>query len=126
MVSMALRGGASGWIRSAAVAALLASAVATASAAELVGRVVDQVQARVFEGATVTARGGDRQNHAAQTDGQGFFRVPGLAAGWYVLDVSLPDGRAFVARLVMLPNRQTQFLELDYSRAVPPDDDEDY
>jgi len=27
---------------------------------------------------------------------------------------------------VMLPNRPTQFLELDYSRAVPPDDDEDY
>ena len=123
---MALCEGAGGWARGMALAALLASGVAGASAAELVGRVVDQVQAQVFAGATVTARGADRQDHAAQTDGQGFFRVPGLAAGWYVLDVSLPDGRAFVARLVMLPNRPTQFLELDYSRAVPPDDDEDY
>jgi hypothetical protein len=119
---MALRKG----VRGVAVAALLASAVATASAVELVGRVVDQVQAQVFEGATVTARGADHQDHAAQTDGQGFFRVHGLAVGWYVLNVSLPDGRAFVARLVMLPNCPTQFLELDYSRAVPPDDDEDY
>ena len=125
-MSMTLREGVRADVRGVAVAALLASAVATTSAAELVGRVVDQVQARVFEGATVTARGADHLDHAAQTDGQGFFRVPGLAAGWYVLDVSLPDGRAFVARLVMLPSRQTQFLELDYSRAVPPDDDEDY
>jgi hypothetical protein len=125
-VSVARREGAGGLIRGLTAAALLASATATASAAELVGRVVDQVQARVFEGATVTARGADHQDHAAHTDGQGFFRVPGLAVGWYVLDISLPDGRAFVARLVMLPNRQTHFLELDYSRAVPPDDDEDY
>jgi hypothetical protein len=52
--------------------------------------------------------------------------VPDLAPGAYLLDVGLSDGRAFVARLVVLANRRKQFLELDYSRAVPPDDDEDY
>ena len=40
-----------------------------------------------------------------------------LAPGAYPLDVSLSDGRAFVARLVVLANRRKQFLELDYSRA---------
>lgn len=44
----------------------------------------------------------------------------------YLVDVAVPDGRAFLARLVMLPGRKTQYLELDYARAVPPDDDEDY
>ena len=38
----------------------------------------------------------------------------------------MPDGRAFLARLVMLPGRKTQYPELDYARAVPPGDDEDY
>jgi len=119
---MAHRGLASG-LSAALLLALQAPAV---SATDLVGRVVDAVDAKVFAGALVRMRGGDPAKLAAQTDGQGFFRVPGLAAGSYLLDVHLPDGRAFVARLVLLPQRQTQFLELDYSRAVPPDDDEDY
>ncbi len=36
------------------------------------------------------------------------------------------DGRTFVARLFVAPRRQVQYLELDYSRAVPPGDDDDY
>lgn len=116
----------SGLMRSAAAALLLALQAPSASATDLVGRVVDAVDAQVFAGALVRLRGSDPAKLAAQTDEQGFFRVPGLAAGSYVLDVNLPDGRAFVARLVLLPQRSTQFVELDYSRAVPPDDDEDY
>lgn len=46
--------------------------------------------------------------------------------GSYLVDVAVPDGRASLARLVMLPGRKTRYLELDYARAVPPDDDEDY
>jgi hypothetical protein len=46
--------------------------------------------------------------------------------GAYLLDIALPDGRDFVARLVLIPERKTQFLELDYSRIAPPDDDEHY
>jgi len=123
---MASRWHAGAPLRAIALALLLALQALPASAAELVGRVVDALDAKVFSGATVTMRGIDRPGRAARTDANGFFRVPDLTPGSYVLDVRLPDGRAFVARLVMLANRRTQFLELDYSRAVPPDDDEDY
>jgi hypothetical protein len=113
-------------MRSTAVGLLLATLASVASATDLVGRVVDAVDARVFAGATVLVRGEAHPLCAAQTDGQGYFRMPGLADGSYVLDVALADGRGFVARLVLLPERKSQFVELDYSRAVPPDDDEDY
>ena len=113
-------------LRAAAMALLLAQQVLPACAAEQVGRVVDAQEAKVFAGASVTLRGSAPARPAARTDAHGFFRVPELAPGAYLLDVGLPDGRAFVARLVVLANRRTQFLELDYSRAVPPDDDEDY
>ena len=97
-----------------------------ACAAELIGRVVDAMDARVFAGAVVQVRGSGPGLRTAKTDTLGFFRVPGLTPGAYLLDVSLPDGRDFVARLVLLPERKTQFLELDYSRIVPPEDDEQY
>ena len=105
---------------------LLALCSAPACAAELVGRVVDAVEARVFAGAVVRARSSGAELRSANTDTHGFFRMPGLTPGAYLLDVNLPDGRDFVARLVLLPNRKTQFLELDYSRIVPPEDDEHY
>ena len=112
-------------LRAAALALLLLH-VLPAGAAEWEGRVVDASDAKVFSGASVTLRGVQPARTAARTDAHGFFRVPELAPGAYLLDVGLPDGRAFVARLVVRANRRTQFLELDYSRAVPPDDDEDY
>jgi len=99
---------------------------APACAAELVGRVVDAMDAKVFAGAVVQVRSSGPGLRTATTDMHGFFRVPGLTPGAYLLDVSLPDGRDFVARLVLLPDRNTQFLELDYSRIVPPEDDEQY
>ncbi len=92
-------------------------------AAELVGRVVDAMDAKVFAGAVVQARSSGLELRSAKTDTQGFFRMPGLMPGAYLLDIALPDGREFVARLVLLPGRNTQFLELDYSRIVPPDDE---
>lgn len=97
-----------------------------ACAAELVGRVVDTLDARVFEGALVQIRGSCPDPRTAKADSHGFFRLDSLTPGAYLLDVRLPDGRSFAARLVLLPNRKTQFLELDYSRIVPPDDDEHY
>lgn len=124
--------------RTAAAAALLvaqivvlAASVAPAQAGELVGRVVDAVDAKVFANAVVTARAAGPVTPAyaspdARTDAQGFFRLAGLPAGAYLLDVSLSDGRTFLARQVMLPGRASQYRELDYSRAVPPDDDDDY
>ena len=99
---------------------------APACAAELVGRVVDAMDAKVFAGAVVQVRSSGPELRFAKTDRHGFFRMPGLTPGAYLLDVNLPDGRDFVARLVLLPDRKTQFLELDYSRVVPPDDDEHY
>jgi hypothetical protein len=98
----------------------------SACAAELVGRVVDAMDAKVFAGAVVKVRRSGPELRSAKTDTHGFFRMPGLTPGAYLLDVNLPDGRDFVARLVLLPGRKTQFLELDYSRIVPPEDDEQY
>lgn len=108
------------------LAFLLGCYGAPAGAADLVGRVVDAMHARVFAGAEVRVRSNGQDPRAATTDTHGFFRMPGLTPGAYILDVNLPDGRDFVARLVLLPNRKTQFLELDYSRIVPPEDDEQY
>lgn len=109
-----------------ALALLIAAQTGPVAATELVGRVVDATDARVFTNAQIQVRGNHLPSLGTQTDAQGFFRVSGLAPGSYLLDVNLADGRAFIARLVLLPHRKTQFLELDYSRAVPPDDDEDY
>lgn len=112
--------------RSVCIALLVATQALTAQAADFVGRVVDSVDARVFAGARVSLRSAALPNASAQTDLQGFFRIGAVPAGSYLVDVAMPDGRAFLARLVMLPGRRTHFLELDYARAVPPDDDEDY
>ena len=95
-----------------------------ARGAELVGRVVDAVDAKVFAGAGVTLR--SQPHLTARTDAGGFFRIADLAPGGYVLDVRLADGRSFVARVVVPAQARTRFVELDYSRAVPPDDDEEY
>ena len=97
-----------------------------ACAAELVGRVIDAMNAKVFAGAVVQVRNSGQGPRSVTTDAHGFFRMPGLTPGAYLLDVNLPDGHDFVARLVLLPDRKTQFLELDYSRIVPPEDDEHY
>jgi hypothetical protein len=113
-------------VRITAVALGLFACTASIHAAELVGRVVDAVDARVFGGAAVRLRGASAPGPAAQTDALGFFRFRDLAAGPYLVDVALPDGRTFLARVVLLPGRKSQFLELDYARAVPPDDDDDY
>lgn len=107
-------------------ALFLAFNSASLGAAELIGRIVDVTDARVFAGAQVRAQGHSTDRHAAPSDSLGFFRLPSLAPGSYLLDVSLPDGRSFAARLVLLPGRKTQFIELDYSRIVPPDEEENY
>jgi hypothetical protein len=105
---------------------LLALYGGPAGAAELVARVVDTMNAKVFAGAVVQVRSSGHEPRSATTDTYGFFRMPGLTPGAYLLDVNLPDGHDFVARLVLLPDRNTQFLELDYSRIVPPEDGEQY
>ncbi len=123
-----------------AVAMLAPGLIVYAQGAEVVGRIVDNVDARVFEGAGVEFRtlGGSNRtvavsnqlvagaNRTAMTDGYGYFRVRDVDPGPYVLDVTLPDGRTFMARLFVAPRRQVQYLELDYSRVVPPGDDDDY
>ncbi|WP_280155065.1 hypothetical protein [Piscinibacter sp. XHJ-5] len=48
-----------------------------------------------------------------------------VVPGAYVIDVQLADGRAFLARVVVAAQR-TRFVDLDDSRAVPPDNDEDH
>lgn len=108
------------------LALLLALSGAPACAAELVGRVVDATNARIFAGAVVKLRAGGTDPRFATADANGFFRIQGLEPGAYLLDVSLPDGHDFVARLVLLQNRKSQFFELDYSRIVPPEDDAQY
>ena len=100
--------------------------IASAHGAEVVGRIVDNVEARVFEGAGVEFRTSAGTVQKALTDAYGFFRISNINPGPYVLEVSLPDGRDFTARLLVARGSRTQFLELDYARAVPPGDDDDY
>ena len=100
--------------------------VAPSQATEVVGRIVDNFEARVFADASVGFRLHAVTEQQAVTDQNGFFRVHNVNPGPYVLDVSLPDGRAFTMRLLVSGNQKTQVLELDYSRAVPPGDAEDY
>jgi len=102
---------------------LLALAAAPAWSAEVVGRIVDAVDAKVFAHASVALRGPAR---TAISDAAGFFRIADVPPGAYVIDVQLADGRAFVARVAVPAQQRTRFIELDYSRANPPDDDEDY
>ncbi len=108
------------------LALLALTLVAPAQATEVVGRIVDNFEARVFADAGVRFRMHAGTEQQAVTDEYGFFRVRNVNPGPYVLDVSLPDGRAFTMRLLVSGSHKTQFLELDYSRAVPPGDDDDY
>ena len=108
----------------AALFLLLALGALPAQSAEVVGRVVDAVDAKVFAGASVTLRSPARTS--ALSNAGGFFRIADVAPGAYIIDVQLADGRAFIARLVVPSQLHTRFIELDYSRAVPPDDDDEY
>ncbi len=99
--------------------------ISPAGAVDLVARVVDATEAKVFPGAVVQIRGGGASQRQA-ADSQGFVRLPGLTASAYLIDVTLPDGREFVARTVLAPGRKTQFLDLDFARIAPPSDDGEY
>ena len=94
---------------------------APAQAARLVGRVVDWLSATVFANATIAIR---RLSVVTNTDERGFFYAENVAAGTYLAEIVLADGRRFLARIRVLPNQQTSFAEIDFSRVVPPDDDE--
>ena len=111
-------------IQAACIACMMYTAPVYAT--ELVGRVVDNADARVFSGATVNVRKSSDNRFEALSDAEGFFRVSNLPAGAYLIDISLSDGRTFMTRLMINPKRTTQFIELDYSRIVTPDHDEDY
>ena len=108
------------------LALLALTLVAPSQATEVVGRIVDNYDARVFADAGVRFRMHAGTEQQAVTDEYGFFRIRDVNPGPYVLDVTLPDGRAFTIRLLVSGSQKTQFLELDYSRAVPPGDDDDY
>jgi hypothetical protein len=97
-----------------------------ALATNLVGRVVDVAQAQVIAGAQIKARNNLIKAYTAHTDALGYFRLPGLHQGAYILEIELPDGRHFVSRIVLAQQRATQFIELDYSRSHPSDEDGDY
>jgi len=95
-------------------------------ATELVGRVVDISDARVFSDAKIFVRKNADNALEAHSDSEGFFRLSNVPAGAYLIDVNLADGRTFMTRLMINPKRTTQFIELDYSRIMTPHDDEDY
>ena len=100
--------------------------IGTSHATELVGRVVDNSDARVFSDAKVQVRKSAEYRLEALSNAEGFFRLNNVPAGAYIIDISLADGRTFMTRLMIHPKNTTQFIELDYSRIVTPDEDEDY
>ena len=106
--------------------AFMVAAFSSAWATDIVGRVVDVSDTQVFSGATVSFRSGSVSGPYAATDAAGFFKVTGLSKGAYVLDIQLPDGRSFASRVLVSGLSKTQFVEIDYSRSVSPDGDDDY
>ncbi|PRY99524.1 carboxypeptidase family protein [Jezberella montanilacus] len=105
---------------------LMVVAVSSAGATDVVGRVVDVSDTQVFSGALVNFRVGSVNGPRVATDSAGFFKVSGLSKGAYVLDIQLPDGRSFASRVLVSGLSKTQFIEIDYSRSVSPDDEDDY
>lgn len=105
---------------------LLATALNCAHATELVGRVVDTMGEKVFESASVQVHQRRDSVSTALTDRGGFFRIEGLSSGSYSVNITLSDGRSFAGRAVVNGARRTQFVEFDYSRLVPPSDEDDY
>jgi hypothetical protein len=100
---------------------LVAAVCTTASAATLNGRIVDSQEQRVFGNALVTVAG----HPPVRSDAQGFFRVDGIGVGPLLVQVELPDGRGFGARM-MMPARASLFVELDHARHAPPADEDEY
>ncbi|MFZ4711630.1 MAG: carboxypeptidase-like regulatory domain-containing protein [Zwartia sp.] len=105
---------------------LLATVVPRAHATELVGRVVDTMGEKVFESAWVQVHQRRDSVLTALTDRGGFFRIEGLSSGSYSVNITLADGRSFAGRALVNGARRTQFVEFDYSRLVPPSDEDDY
>lgn len=105
---------------------LLATALNCAHATELVGRVVDTMGEKVFESASVQIHPRRDSVLTALTDQGGFFRIEGLSSGSYSVNITLADGRSFTGRALVNGARRTQFVEFDYSRLVPPSDEDDY
>jgi len=105
---------------------LLATGVNCTLATELVGRVVNTMGEKVFEAASVQVHQRRDLVLTALTDQGGFFRIEGLSAGSYTVNITLSDGRAFAGRALVNGARRAQFVEFDYSRLVPPSDEDDY
>ena len=105
---------------------LLVTVVNCADATELVGRVVDTMGEKVFNSASVQVHQRGDSVSTALTDQGGFFRIEGLSAGSYSVNITLSDGRAFTGRALVNSAWRTQFVEFDYSRLVPPSDEDDY
>ncbi len=100
---------------------LTAAVCATAGAATLNGRIVDSQEQRVYANALVSVAG----HPAVHSDAKGFFRVDGVGVGPLQVQVELPDGRGFAARM-MVPARPSLFVELDQARHAPPGHDDEY
>ena len=110
-----------------ALASLLLLMVANfAHATELIGRVVDTMGEKVFASASVQVHQRRESVMTALTDQGGFFRIEGLSSGSYSVNITLPDGRAFAGRALVNGAQRAQFVEFDYSRLVPPSDEDDY
>lgn len=105
---------------------LLATVSQCAYTTELVGRVVDTMGEKVFESASVQIHQRRDLALTALTDQGGFFRIDGLSSGSYSVNITLSDGRSFTGRALVNGARRTQFVEFDYSRLVPPSDEDDY
>ena len=105
---------------------LLVTFIHCAHATELVGRVVDTMGEKVFEAASVQVHQRRDSVLTASTDQGGFFRIEGLSSGSYTVNITLSDGRAFAGRALVNGAWRAQFVEFDYSRLVPPSDEDDY
>lgn len=96
---------------------------ATLLAAPVAGRVFDTQAARVFAGAALRLPGIEL---SARTDQDGFFHLVEVPPGTHQVRIDLPDGRSFSTRLTVGTGRGFVRWDIDYSRIVPPDEDDEY
>lgn len=92
-------------------------------AAPLVGRVFDSMEGVVFANAEVLI---DGLEDTASTDRHGFFRFAEVQTGAHRVSILLSDGRRLSSQVLIRANRSMSLAEFDFSRIIPPDEDDDY
>jgi Carboxypeptidase regulatory-like domain len=106
------------------VSMLLLPTPARAGNPTLFGRVYETMKAKVYAGTRVTL--GSVPLKETITDENGNFWFRDVAPGAYLVRIQTPAYGEVTARLVVFPNRPVAINDLDLSRILAPDEDDNY